>query len=86
MSACELSFLHYDSREANSLKQGRIEKAFTKMSLKLEKSQILNEMVQSFVALIPVFLIGAFTLVLQNFPIPSVAGFINYAWGGLINK
>lgn len=81
-----MSFLHYDSREANSLKQGRIEKAFTKMSLKLEKSQILNEMVQSFVALIPVFLIGAFTLVLQNFPIPSVAGFINNAWGGLINK
>ena len=68
------------------MKQGRIENAFTKMSLQLEKSRVLNEIVQSFVALIPVFLIGAFTLVIQYFPIPAVSEFIRNAFGGILYK
>lgn len=66
------------------MKQGRIENVFTKMSFYLEKNRILNEVVQSFVALIPVFLIGAFTLVIQNFPIPAVAEFVRNAFGGIL--
>lgn len=66
------------------MKQGRMENIFTKMSLYLEKSQVLNEIVQSFVALIPVFLIGAFTLVIQYFPIPAVSDFVRNAFGGIL--
>ena len=66
------------------MKAGRIERFFTKMSISLENNYILNEVVQSFVALIPIFMIGALTLVLQYFPIPAVAEFIENAFDGLL--
>lgn len=64
------------------MKLRKIESFFTRVSFWLEKNHLLNDVVQSFVALIPVFMIGAFTLVLQYFPIPAVAEFIQTAFGG----
>lgn len=66
------------------MKYKKVENLFTKMSFSLEKSKFLNEVVQSFVSLIPIFLIGAFSLVLQYFPVPAVAEFIKSAFGGTI--
>lgn len=62
----------------------KMEVFFTKTSFWLERSRVLNEIVQSFVALIPIFMIGAFTLVIQYFPIPAVTDFIANACDGLI--
>ncbi len=57
---------------------------FIRNSARIEKSHVFNEIVQSFVVLVPIFMIGAFCLALQNFPIPVVADWISNAWGGLL--
>ncbi|MBQ9700393.1 MAG: PTS sugar transporter subunit IIC/EAL domain-containing protein, partial [Lachnospiraceae bacterium] len=62
----------------------KIENFFIRNSCRVEKSHILNEIVQSFVALIPVFMIGAFCLVFQNFPVDSVREWIANAYNGMI--
>ena len=54
------------------------------MSILLEKSKILKEIVQTFIALIPVFVVGAFTLVIQYFPVEVVADFVKNAWDGAL--
>ena len=51
--------------------KNRIERFFIQKSSWVENSDLFNELVQSFVSLIPVFMIGAFVLVIQNFPIKS---------------
>ena len=57
---------------------------FIRNSARMEKNKVINEIVQSFVVLFPIFIIGAFSLTLQNFPVPAVAQWIREAFDGLL--
>lgn len=65
-------------------KKNRILDFFIRNSARVEKNKVLNEIVQCFVVLIPIFMIGSFCLVLQNFPVPAVAQWISTAFDGLL--
>lgn len=62
----------------------RIERFFVKKSSRIEANRLLNELVQSFVSLMPVFMIGAFVLVIQNFPVESFVNWLEDACNGYI--
>lgn len=65
-------------------KKRKIEQFFIKKSSQVENSHLLNELVQSFVSLIPVFMIGAFVLVIQNFPVKAFTDWLKGACNGYI--
>lgn len=64
--------------------KNRIERFFIQKSSWAENSNLFNELVQSFVSLIPVFMIGAFVLVIQNFPIKVFTDWLTNACNGYI--
>lgn len=64
--------------------KNRIERFFIQKSSWVENSDLFNELVQSFVSLIPVFMIGAFVLVIQNFPIKVFTDWLTNACNGYI--
>ncbi len=64
--------------------KNRIERFFIKKSSKVENTYLLNELVQSFVSLIPVFMIGAVVLVIQNFPVQAFVDWLESACNGYI--
>ena len=62
-----------------------IEKYFRVYSF-LEKNKFLSAIKRSFVMLVPVFMIGAFALLIANFPITPVREFINTVFEGKLGQ
>lgn len=59
---------------------------FYRINTKLEKIKFLSAIKQGFVILMPIFIIGAFSILLQYFPVTAIRNFIESGLNGSINR
>ena len=62
----------------------RIADLFFRFNVKLDKNKFLQAIKQAFVMMIPIFMVGSFAVLLQNFPILEIRNGIRTLFGGFI--
>ena len=59
---------------------------FYRINTKLEKSRFLSAIKQGFIILMPIFMIGALSTLLQYFPVLTIRNFFETGLNGSINR
>lgn len=68
--------------EKNIHYKQKIEDAFYRVYSSMEKNSVLNSVKRGLMLVMPIFVVGAFTLVIMNFPIPGYNAALKALWGG----